>query len=77
MNPVLFVGLIIFLVFLLFFFVYSFFLIYHIVEFSMNPQSGRVLIITYLVISALMLVVSAVALFRVEWNVPLTFFAYG
>jgi hypothetical protein len=64
------VALTIFAVFLLFFAVYSFFLVYHLYEFSMNSGNSLILITTYLVIAAILTVVVLFYVLQIDWSAP-------
>jgi len=70
MNVLLVGALVLYVAFLGFYAVWSFLLGYHLLRFGPNPAAARGLFAVYVGITALLLIISAIALARVGWSSP-------
>lgn len=59
-----------FLAFVVFFVIHTIFLAYHLIRFSVYPDQGRLIAGAIAGISVLLLILSAAALFRIDWSTP-------
>lgn len=70
MNPVAVGALLFFLAFLAFYAVWSLFLVYHLLKFAPARDAAVVAITLFAGVTAVLLLVSAAALLRLDWSAP-------
>ena len=68
MSPVLLAAAIIFGIVVVFFALYSFFLVYHLFEFSLNKGSAAALVAVFTGVSVVLLFTIFIYLSQVNWN---------
>ncbi|MCX6761713.1 MAG: hypothetical protein NTY33_02610 [Candidatus Moranbacteria bacterium] len=50
----------------------SFFIVYHLVKYSINPHFSHLLVLVFTIVSAILLLSNLILFFSVDWNMIIT-----